>query len=275
MKTDVGVDSDGLYRPALNLLARLAFEGQRLHLLHVGEHVPLLTPFMPGPDELPVPQVEEAERDAGQALLQRVSREASEHGFEAEASYDVGNPAHRLIAQADAEEADLIAVGAARKGKYGSFFLGSVGRGLAIGAHQSVLVVKGEVAPTGGVRVVLATDHSEYASRCVDRLLSLRPRGIESITVVTASDAEHPEDLARLKALAIGPDDARRLGLTADADRAAVAAAADAQIPRWRRLEARPSRALQRHARTARELCEHMYFAHHQDTSPTRSAYGG
>lgn len=68
-------------------------------------------------------------------------------------------------------------------------------------------------------------------------------------------------DVARLRDLATGADDARRLGLPADADAEAVAAAAAAQIPGWRRLEARPSRVLQRHVRVARELCEHMLFA--------------
>ncbi|HSK58112.1 MAG TPA: dynamin family protein [Actinomycetospora sp.] len=69
------------------------------------------------------------------------------------------------------------------------------------------------------------------------------------------------EDVARLRDLATGADDARRLGLEAGAAPAAVAAAATAQIPQWRRLEARPSRVLQRHVRTARELCEHILFA--------------
>ncbi|MFC5137302.1 dynamin family protein [Actinomycetospora rhizophila] len=69
------------------------------------------------------------------------------------------------------------------------------------------------------------------------------------------------EDVARLRDLATGADDARRLGLPADAGADAIAAAATAQIPAWRRLEARPSRVLQRHVRTARELCEHMLFA--------------
>lgn len=68
------------------------------------------------------------------------------------------------------------------------------------------------------------------------------------------------EDVARLRDLATGADDARRLGLAADADAEAIAAAAAAQVPLWRRLEARPSRVLQRHARVARELCERILF---------------
>lgn len=79
------------------------------------------------------------------------------------------------------------------------------------------------------------------------------------------------EDVARLRDLATGADDARRLGLAADAGRDEVAAAATAQIPQWRRLEARPSRVLQRHVRTARELCEHMLFSS-APTPPTWQA---
>ncbi|MEJ2863159.1 dynamin family protein [Actinomycetospora flava] len=80
------------------------------------------------------------------------------------------------------------------------------------------------------------------------------------------------EDVARLRDLATGADDARRLGLPADAGPDEVAAAATAQIPQWRRLEARPSRVLQRHVRTARELCEHILFGTAAPTAPSWQA---
>jgi hypothetical protein len=69
------------------------------------------------------------------------------------------------------------------------------------------------------------------------------------------------DDVARLRDLATGADSARMLGLAADAGPEAIAAAATAQVPQWRRLEARPSRVLQRHVRTARELCEAILFS--------------
>ncbi|MHC1562976.1 dynamin family protein [Actinomycetospora sp. C-140] len=69
------------------------------------------------------------------------------------------------------------------------------------------------------------------------------------------------DDVARLRDLATGVDDARRVGLDAGAGREEIVAAARAQIPQWRRLEARPSRVLQRHVRTARELCERILFS--------------
>lgn len=70
------------------------------------------------------------------------------------------------------------------------------------------------------------------------------------------------QDVERLTALATAPTDACRVGLRADADDAAIRAAADELIARWRSLEGRRSRLLQRHARIARELCERIFFAH-------------
>jgi nucleotide-binding universal stress UspA family protein len=68
-----------------------------------------------------------------------------------------------------------------------------VGRGLVIGAKQSLLIAKGEVAPEGSVRAVLATDHSRYADRCLTTLLNLAPKGIAHLTVLTAYPRESVE----------------------------------------------------------------------------------
>ncbi|MDL5158948.1 dynamin family protein [Actinomycetospora termitidis] len=68
-------------------------------------------------------------------------------------------------------------------------------------------------------------------------------------------------DLQALTALATGADDAARLGLPRSAGPDRIRDAADVRIRRWRTLEGRPSRPLQRYARAARELTEHAYFA--------------
>jgi hypothetical protein len=67
-------------------------------------------------------------------------------------------------------------------------------------------------------------------------------------------------DLRAMTALATGADDATRLGLPPGAGARQVREAADLRIRRWRTLEGRPSRPVQRYARAARELTEHVYF---------------
>ncbi|MFI7355844.1 hypothetical protein ACIBTP_18055 [Streptomyces avidinii] len=73
-------------------------------------------------------------------------------------------------------------------------------------------------------------------------------------------------DTEALLRLATGTTTAACLGLpepapgtTASASVHAARTAAEAAA-RWRQLESAPSRVLQRHARTARELCEELYF---------------
>jgi nucleotide-binding universal stress UspA family protein len=86
---------------------------------------------------------------------------------------------------ADRVEARLIAVGGTHKGALRAILTGSVARALVIAAHQSVLVARGEPDADGPIRAVFATDHSAYADRCLQQLLTLAPRGISHLTVLT------------------------------------------------------------------------------------------
>jgi nucleotide-binding universal stress UspA family protein len=96
---------------------------------------------------------------------------------------------------ADHVRARLIAVGSSGKSPLRSFFMGSVGRGILIGAYQSILIARGGSAERGPVRAVLATDHSPYANRCIEALLRLAPRGISHLTVVTVFPKDKMEAL--------------------------------------------------------------------------------
>ena len=69
------------------------------------------------------------------------------------------------------------------------------------------------------------------------------------------------EDAAALVTLATAADPARCVGLDADANAGQLRQAADREILRWRRREDDPSRLVQRHARTAREVCEAIFFS--------------
>jgi hypothetical protein len=65
----------------------------------------------------------------------------------------------------------------------------------------------------------------------------------------------------RLLALATGNDAPACLSLPQGASNQQIAAAADAMARSWRGLEDAPSRVTSRHARTAREFCEALYFS--------------
>lgn len=102
-----------------------------------------------------------------------------------------GSAVSELLFHANDVHADLIAVGGAQETEFGAFLTGSVGRGLVMEAKQNLLVAKSLIADEGPLRVVLATDHSHYANRCLDTLLQLNPRGIRHLSVLTAYPKEN------------------------------------------------------------------------------------
>ncbi len=106
------------------------------------------------------------------------------------ALHTIGTPAGSLLDEADALNADLIAVGSTQKSRFGCLFFGSVGRALAIGSPKSVLISKKNSEKGQRIRGIFATDHSDYADRALVKLARLRPGGFEKITLVTALTKE-------------------------------------------------------------------------------------
>lgn len=190
MRTLIGVDHDDLYIPALDLIARLRFDGNHVTLGHVEPSVgPQLGPAPIVYDFRDAAELEEAQKKGGQAILRTASDLARNAGLSdgLMTAYAVGSTSTTLMHLAEEHRSDLLAIGSAKRGPLGSFFLGSVGRALAIGANFSFLVGRGEPR-SGPVRAVFATDHSEYAARCFRRLLDMKPQGIRRLTIVTATD---------------------------------------------------------------------------------------
>ena len=110
-----------------------------------------------------------------------------------------GAPAYELLHFADANATQLVAVCASTNSTIEAFLTGSVARNVTNNAHQSVLIARPR-QHSGKLRVVLGTDHSEYATTCIEQFIGWNPRGIESIEVVTAFD----DTLLRSRAADVG-----------------------------------------------------------------------
>jgi nucleotide-binding universal stress UspA family protein len=161
MKAVLGIDEAKTYQAGLRLFARLGFADPALNLLHVAAQ------------ETKSP-LEEANQEClalGLSTSERLLR---------------GRAAPKLLEHAEAEGADLVVVGCREAGRAGMFPYGRITRSLSIGSRLSILVAKGEVAATGPLTAVLATDHSEYARRCMDEFVRLAPTGIRKATILTA-----------------------------------------------------------------------------------------
>lgn len=218
MRTLIGVDSEGLYRSAVDLLGRLKFAGNRATLAHFDS---VITPVGgPGPivyDFADSVEIQETLESAGAALLEESSDAAKAAGLgeSPKTVYALGNSSDSLLELADAERADLVAIGSRKHGPLECFFLGSVGRALAIGAKQSFLIARGPRKTEGPVRAIFATDHSDYANRCFARLLDMDPRGLEHVTIVTATESSIDSSFGA----EVGFDDRTPYSVTAAEDR--------------------------------------------------------
>lgn len=219
MKIVLGADraAAGGQTPSVELLKRLRFSNASVEVVHVvpppiytgWEYDPVIAPAV-------LAEVVQQDKASAQVLMEKVA-----DGLGAPLSPSVtvltGNPTEVLMTHADQTQAELLAINGTSAGPLVAFLTGSVARGLVIGAHQSVLIArKTSTDPLRPLRAVLATDHSPYAERCLEKLTGFWPQGIQHITVLTS----YPEERIRsmeplLPQLGVGPVEAVRETLEA------------------------------------------------------------
>lgn len=183
MKTLVGVDFEGHYVPSVQLCRRLDFPKQEFVLVHAVEVLPSYAPVTGT-----VPHTAEAWMNAlrteGESTL--TAAQDVTGGSPTVVVLRDGPAAAALMDEAELRGADMIAIGGWRKDSVSLLIFGSVARGMAVGAQQSLMITKGELPNGHRVKALLATDHSDYAQRCLKQLLKWAPRGLDVVGVATA-----------------------------------------------------------------------------------------
>lgn len=154
----VGVDPASSLEPVVGTLRALRSNGLEPHLVHV------LTP----------------EDDNGKLSRARSALEAA--GLGGTWIQRSGDVAQGLLIAAENQMADLIAIGASRSGE------GSVAKSLLARSPISLLIARTQPRRPGRLTAVLATDHSDYMARCIDRLADWHLDGIRDLTVLTANE---------------------------------------------------------------------------------------
>lgn len=113
-----------------------------------------------------------------------------------------GPPAEVLVAQAEAQEADLIVVGSVGMSGTRRFLLGSVPNKVSHHAPTDVLIVKTDPPPQsqGYDKVLVGTDGSPTAMRAVDMATNLGSKLGASTTIVCVYEPPSEQELAQLRA---------------------------------------------------------------------------
>lgn len=189
MRAIISVGSGDETLSVVHFLSRLKFQNFEGRLLRVLERV-----AAPLYGAHPALTQDVIERFLKMQEIEELERLAAAEGACARAGMHVAkelrqglSPAHEILAAADAQQADLLVTGWRRAALPRKVLGGSVNRKLVTQGKQSLLVVRQPAkSAEGRVNVVLATDHSSYMDRCIDVLVQLAPRGIGTLTVLTA-----------------------------------------------------------------------------------------
>ena len=193
MNIIVGVDNQGAYPPAVRLVSALKFPAPQVTLLHAVQPNLPLVPF--GLDATLEVQNEYGKvvQNLGQAALESAVKLCHDCGLEATPRLVYGGAAECLSETCEKRCADVVSVATHLRSMWSPSFMGSVSRSLAISCGSSILAAKGQIPEGRSLRAVLATDHSDYSTRWIERFLQLRPAGIGSIHVVTAYEIDDHE----------------------------------------------------------------------------------
>jgi nucleotide-binding universal stress UspA family protein len=197
MKIVIGVDDKGRAKDLSDMLQALRFPDVQLDVVHVLESWGS-TPVQPprSTSDL-VSRYVKMRHDNAKELLESVRLSLGQRGFATAKPHLLsGFISNALLDHADQAGADIVAVTASGKTPIEGAMIGSVSRKAVISARRSVLIAKRPVQPSRRLTVVLATDHSAYANRCIDVFARWAPQGIGRVVVATI----YPEQLVRAMA---------------------------------------------------------------------------
>ncbi|MGV3617891.1 MAG: universal stress protein [Fimbriimonas sp.] len=190
MRALVGIDDFGTSDKALRLVAKLGIEGLETTLAHCVESV-LPDGTFPelGTGHALARMVRDREV-AGEKALEKARQALEARGIAAQVRIEHGSPSVCLLRVSDEIAADLTVVGCSNKGRWGSWFFGSVSQAVVSGARRHLAVAKSEVPDDRPLTAVFATDHSPYANRCLDAFLDMGAKGIGRVHVLTANQID-------------------------------------------------------------------------------------
>ncbi len=198
MKCVVGIDLEGRYLSALALLGKLKLDVSETTLVHATEPLQLSMPYSAYGMFTETDEIHESLQKAGKAALAEASAKGEEFGLNPRTEIMEGFPTPLLNDVANQRGAELISIASSARSAIGAIFGGSVARGLAIESTHSVLVTREALPKEGPLEVVMATDQSPYCAECLKLLVSMAPKGIAHLTLLTVYEREKHDSLLSL-----------------------------------------------------------------------------
>lgn len=186
MKLIIGLDNGEQIKNVAKAIQAFKFRNIQAELVHV------LGRLMESPlqsiNVVPADAVKrflKMEEDDAWELLTTAQKELKTFGLDVATKLLTGPSGNRMIDYADEVRGDLIALGPSGKNLYERMMIGSVSRKALTSSKSSILLVKKEIDSSKPLTIIIATDHSDYANRCIKRFRSWEPQNIGRIVITT------------------------------------------------------------------------------------------
>jgi len=128
-------------------------------------------------------------RDGAEAAARRLCSLIKERGRKSEAHLLQGDPGEELANHAEETGAAFVAVGSRGLGRFDALLLGSVGREIANNRRVDLLVARRRES-SGDLKVIFATDHSDFAERVAAKLPSMVEGKFRELEVLSVVDPD-------------------------------------------------------------------------------------
>ena len=186
MKILVGVDQVSTADRLSWQVASLAFADARIELAHAVEIISAAEIGRAHAGyNVAISQFLKTQTELANSVLSQGEEAFRSKGFKVRSKILGGLTGNALIRHATDTAADLLVIGSSGKNALERTLVGSVSRKVVVSAPISVLIGKQKESVVKPQTVVLATDHSDYANRCMEKLLSWKPQALARVVVVT------------------------------------------------------------------------------------------
>jgi len=186
MKIVVGVSQTEALQTVASLISSLKIENAQIEVAHVIERLAQVGVYAKDESRNDFfARYLKMQEEEGEKTLLNAKNDFEQRGLDVQTSLLSGFAANSLIEHAEKTGARLLALGSSGKGPLEGIIVGSTGRKTVIHSPCSVLIAKTPISHGGRLKVVLATDLSEYAGRCIEAFLSYEMKGIAEIVLTT------------------------------------------------------------------------------------------
>ncbi|NDC36707.1 MAG: universal stress protein [Proteobacteria bacterium] len=202
------IEKASLAEDAVRLVSALDFTEASIALVHVLQRLEPPLKSTHGEGDL-VTGFYKLQEEAAEEELAAIRNAYQQLGIPSEVLLVSGFTVSALLQEASRLSTNLLVVSVRPRSRLEQLLTQSITGTLIHKAPQSLLIARGNFQRDQRIRALIATDHSEYCTHALERLIQFAPRGLAAATVVSCFSAQLRRALASADEVAAQHEKAR------------------------------------------------------------------